>query len=75
MPEGGDFAFAQRMNERLRRYHDIFTQVCPPVGTIRVPETERLARADHKWGLAPFHYVKGYYEAALQQLRRLTVTS
>ena len=31
----------------------------------------RLAHADHRWGLSPFHYVPGYYSEIWRQLEGL----
>ena len=38
---------------------------------LRVPQEAAIARVDHKWGEAPFHYVDGTYIAMLEQLKRI----
>ena len=38
---------------------------------IRVDQSKAIARSDHKWGEAPFHYVDGTYREMLVQLKAL----
>ena len=38
---------------------------------IRIDQSKAIARSDHKWGEAPFHYVDGTYREMLVQLKAL----
>ena len=49
------------MNNLLEDLHERFLSVFDHAHVIDVDRGLRLAKADHIWGLAPFHYVDEYY--------------
>ncbi len=51
-----------RYNYKMERMYDFLHQLLPPKQFITF--TDEILRSDenHKWGLAPFHYQKVYYE-------------
>lgn len=51
---------AAEANTLFERYYDFAESL--GVATIKVPSSVTLADPNHKWGLAPFHYVPGVYE-------------
>jgi len=62
-------AAAETHNRSLREYHRIFCAEVEPKVVIRPAAELVVADPDHQWGPAPFHYVRGYYEDAWNQLR------
>lgn len=61
-----------RQNALLARYEAAFTDLMPPMARVDAGG-ERIADADHQWGLSPFHYAPGYYAAVWRQLAALGV--
>lgn len=59
------------MNRRLEQYYSIFDHILNPIAVIEAPPELIIAEANHKWGLAPFHYIHEYYENIWQQLSSL----
>lgn len=49
-------------NELYSRYREYFRSKIPAERVIRPPSTVTVSDPDHKWGLAPFHYVQGFYD-------------
>lgn len=62
---------ADRNNEWLKRAHDILQAGLPQAVSVEVPEEHRLADPNHKWGLAPYHYVTSYYSELARMVRRV----
>lgn len=60
-------------NARLREYQTTFARLMPHVIPVEVAEDLRLADADHRWGLSPFHYITDYYRDIWRQLREAGV--
>lgn len=59
-------------NALLQAYEAAFTALMPPM--IRVDGRGlRIADADHRWGLSPFHFVPEYYAEIWRQLEELGV--
>jgi hypothetical protein len=58
-----------RMNSNLEMYERIFCEEVPVIFKLEVAKEFRLADVNHKWGLAPFHYVQAYYDEALRLLK------
>jgi len=59
-------------NRLLDAYEACFTSVMPPMTRLD-GGTLRVAAADHRWGLSPFHYVPEYYDEIWRQLEALGV--
>lgn len=59
-------------NALLDAYEAAFTAVMPPMRRLD-GGTLRVADADHRWGLSPFHYVPEYYGEVWRQLEDLGV--
>lgn len=61
-------------NERLARHYEALHQAFGDRLHVVEPNAGRHLIADpgHKWGLAHYHYVPGYYEECLQQIRRIS---
>lgn len=49
-------------NELYLRYREYFCSKIPEDRVIRPPATVTVSDVNHKWGLAPFHYVQGFYD-------------
>ncbi len=60
--------FNLEMNRRLEIYYSIFIEVLNPNTVISAPKELIIAEPNHKWGLAPFHYIQEYYEELWGQL-------
>lgn len=54
------------MNNKYARYNEYLVQCDFTVVT--VPDEEALGDAEHKWGLAPFHYTDSVYESLRDQI-------
>jgi Family of unknown function (DUF6270) len=61
----------EQVNEVLRAYYGA-VKAGGVRQSIAVPEELRVADANHRWTLEPFHYAEGYYRAFLTELERLT---
>ncbi|WP_296595318.1 DUF6270 domain-containing protein [Phenylobacterium sp.] len=57
-------------NDLLARQEATFLDLMPPMSRVSA-DTWRLADAEHRWGLSPFHYVPEYYEQIRHQLGAL----
>ncbi|PZQ64170.1 MAG: hypothetical protein DI570_06365 [Phenylobacterium zucineum] len=64
---GGDPVDIGDYNAALERQEATFLKVMPPT-TVIDASAYRLADADHRWGLSPFHYVPEYYDEVRRQL-------
>mgnify|MGYP001158141625 CR=1 FL=1 len=60
--------FIEKMNKIIRRYEKIFLEEVPVDGVVQVSKKHLVSDPNHVWGLAPFHYVAGYYENAWEQI-------
>lgn len=49
-------------NELYARYREYFCSKVPEAHLIRPPAEVTVSDPGHKWGLAPFHYVQGFYD-------------
>lgn len=59
-------------NRLLESYEAEFRALMPAMAEAAAPD-DRIADDAHQWGLSPFHYVPGYYEAIWRQLEGLGV--
>jgi hypothetical protein len=59
-------------NRLLERYETLLAAVLPYLAQVEAPAL-RIADANHRWGLSPFHYVPEYYEAIWLQLQALGI--
>lgn len=57
-------------NELLQEKYSVLSECAGP-GMLMLPYIEPVAWAEHKWGLAAFHYVEEYYVARFQQLKQI----
>ena len=64
--------FIKRMNDLLELYEEIFLDTLPETLTLDVKDELIISDPNHKWGLAPFHYVPEYYDEAWSQIEKLT---
>ena len=39
---------------------------------VEVDEVNLLSNADHKWGLAPYHYIDNYYMQVIEKINEQT---
>lgn len=58
-------------NELYRRYHEYFCSKIPAEQIIRPPASVTVGDPHHKWGLAPFHYVQGFYDSVGDRLAEM----
>ena len=56
---------ASAANEALGNYVDLLTSLG---WTVVAPDAEPVADTHHQWGLTPFHYTHGFYEAAARAI-------
>lgn len=68
-PVNGDSAKADNFNKMIARY--IQELELRGLDVIRVDQDKAIARIDHKWGEAPFHYVDETYRSMLVKLKAL----
>lgn len=61
-------------NALLAVYEDILTRVMPPMARLDAAGL-RVADAEHRWGLSPFHFIPEYYAEIWRQLAALGVSS
>lgn len=59
-------------NDLLHAYEAAFTAAMPPMARVD-GGTWRVADANHRWGLSPFHFVPEYYDEIWRQLEALGV--
>ncbi|TDU22335.1 hypothetical protein EDF61_11021 [Arthrobacter sp. JUb115] len=68
--QGADLAWhsvsVESMNNKYARYNEYLVQCDFTIVT--VPDDEALGDAEHKWGLAPFHYTDSVYESLRDQI-------
>jgi hypothetical protein len=73
-PEGGEFAVSQEAIVKANAELDwMYTQLRRWVSTdqfMSFAPDNLVADAEHRWGVAPFHYVPTYYRAASDQIMR-----
>jgi hypothetical protein len=68
-PVNGDSSKAENFNRMAERYYSEIDK--RGLEVIRFDQSKAIARSDHKWGEAPFHYVDGTYREMLVQLKAL----
>jgi len=51
--------------------YDYINQRCPEASAIEYTDDELVSDAAHKWGAAPFHYVRAFWEKQLDTLAQL----
>ncbi len=52
----------RRANDFLERLYTRMLEDLPPHRFFRYAEEELVAAGEHRWGIAPFHYVPAYYQ-------------
>lgn len=52
----------EEANDLYARYREYFCSKIPQEQVIRPPAKVTVSDPNHKWGLAPFHYVQGFYD-------------
>lgn len=58
-------------NQILERMYSLFEKISGDlVVSIQLPE-DYIANAEHKWGLAPFHYEDQYYIEFIDRVKRI----
>lgn len=63
---------AARSNDWLNRAYDLLGEALGERGRFVAPdEAVRKADPNHKWGVAPFHYVSPYYDDLADQVRQV----
>ncbi len=67
----GHFASRPAHNALLRQYEADFLTQFPAALVVAAPDDQVIADENHQWGLSPFHYVPGYYQAVCGQLAPL----
>lgn len=55
-------------NKNLAYYYDTFESIYSPGYSFEVSPEKIVADIDHQWGLAPFHYIKEYYEECYREI-------
>lgn len=57
------------MNHLLTRYEEIFIEEVSPIWIMKVDNHKVVSNIQHKWGVAPFHYILPYYREAFDKLK------
>lgn len=70
-----DYGYIDKMNEILSKYEEIIYDEIEVVGTISVPNELLISDVNHVWNYSPYHYIKPYYEEALNQIFEITKTN
>ena len=70
-----DYLYIDKMNEILSKYEEIIYDEIEVVGTISVPNELLISDVNHVWNYSPYHYIKSYYEEALNQIFEITKTN
>ena len=58
-----------KMNSFLEKYELIFVEEVEPIWILKVSEKNNVSNVQHKWGVAPFHYILPYYQEAFEKLK------
>jgi len=70
--DNSNLLFISKMNGILEKYERIFVEVMPHVKILEVESELVVSDPNHRWGLAPFHYIHQYYEQAWEQIVSIT---
>lgn len=70
---GGRCATIASHNAILGRYERAFREMFPNALAVAAPADLRVADANHRWGLSPFHYIADYYRHVLPQLHAVGI--
>jgi len=57
------------MNNLLEEYEQIFIEEVLPIEILRISKDNVISNVQHKWGIAPFHYILPYYQEAFDKLK------
>lgn len=60
--------FVDFCNKLLKFYYTSFENIVDPHSVISVDSKYLVADEDHRWGLAPFHYIPEYYTKAFEAI-------
>ncbi len=58
-----------KMNYLLEKYEQIFIEEVAPIWIMKVDQEKIVSNVQHKWGVAPFHYILPYYREAFDKLK------
>jgi hypothetical protein len=58
-----------KMNYLLEKYEQIFIEEVAPIWIMKVDQGKIVSNVQHKWGVAPFHYILPYYQEAFNKLK------
>lgn len=56
------------MNRYFKYYYSVLKGSLDLSAVVRVPDEYNVANSTHRWGLAPFHFVDGYYKKFMENL-------
>ena len=62
---------AERNNTYLSIYYNFLKILLPKSHIIRVEEVYRKMNLNHKWGIAPYHYIDNYYQNFASKLIKI----
>lgn len=72
-PDGKDassLGWIRRSNSQLQRLYDAVEKRCG-LASIEYPAEVVIADPQHRWGVAPYHYIAAFYQHALSTLENL----
>tara|TARA_B110000211_G_scaffold231327_1_gene292721 strand:- start:2163 stop:2873 length:711 start_codon:yes stop_codon:yes gene_type:complete len=69
LSENDEQSRIEKMNFLLEKYEQIFIEEVNPVWILKVSQQNIVSNVEHKWGVAPFHYILPYYQEALDKLK------
>ena len=64
--------FITKMNSIIEKYEQIFLDIVGSMDTINVSDELVISDPNHRWGLAPFHYIDAYYQNAWRQISTIS---
>ena len=70
--DSGSSKTIDEMNQRFRRYEDIFCQEVDVFGIIEIDDSLVISDSGSPWGIAPYHFIDEYYVEAYRQLLEIT---
>ncbi|WP_417702385.1 DUF6270 domain-containing protein [Pseudophaeobacter sp.] len=60
--------YIERMNDELDWYYEEVAESCPDAQWLSHPAPLLKSDSQHKWGPAPYHYSKEFYERSMREL-------
>lgn len=60
----------EEANEKYERYYRFLSDVCG-IATYRLPSEHVVAAENHRWGVAPYHYIEPAYKGIIKRINEV----